>query len=112
MGLGEQFDRIPHVEVQTIELQSRGRLVFRDAAAGHGRAPARAVSQSALLQMLADEAGQHPSFRLERGVTVRELLREDGRVVGVRAARWRPRSGASSATCGWSGRRASPHRPG
>src|SRR5437868_1434228 len=86
MGLGEQFDRIPHVEVQSIELHSRGRLVFRDAAARHGRAPARAVSQPALLQMLADEAGKHPSFRLERGATVREFLREGGRVVGVRAS--------------------------
>src|SRR5437763_7740121 len=86
MGLGEQFDHVPHVEVQTLELYSRGRLVFRDAAAGHGRAPARAVSQPALLQMLADEAGKHPSFRLERGVTGRDFLREGGRVVGVRAS--------------------------
>src|SRR5947199_7756500 len=69
MGLGEQFDRIPHIEVQTIELHSRGRLVFREAAANHGRAAARAVSQPALLSMLADEAGKYPSFRLERGVT-------------------------------------------
>ena len=86
MGLSEQFDRIPHVKVQSIELHSRGRLVFRDAAAKHGRAPARAVSQPALLQMLADEAGKHPSFRLERGVTVRDFLRENDRVVGVRAS--------------------------
>jgi 2-polyprenyl-6-methoxyphenol hydroxylase-like FAD-dependent oxidoreductase len=86
MGLGEQFDRIPHVQVQTIELHSRGRLVLRDDAAKHGRAPARAVSQPALLSMLADEAGKHPSFRLERGVTMRDFLREDGRVVGVRAS--------------------------
>lgn len=85
MGLGEQFDRVPHVKVQSIELHSGGRLVFRDASARHGRAPARAVSQPALLQMLADEAGQHPSFRLERGVTVRDFLRADGRFVGVRA---------------------------
>jgi 2-polyprenyl-6-methoxyphenol hydroxylase-like FAD-dependent oxidoreductase len=86
MGLGEQFDRIPHVQVQTIELHSHGRRVFRDDASRHGRAPARAVSQPALLNMLADEAGKHPSFRLERGVTVRDFLRENGRVVGVRAS--------------------------
>src|ERR1700739_3785941 len=54
MGLGEQFDRVPHVAVKTIALYSRGRLVFRDASARHGRAPARAVSQPALLRMLAD----------------------------------------------------------
>src|SRR5207253_1022757 len=86
MGLGEQFDRVPHVAVQSIELHSRGRRVFRDDASRHGRAAARAVSQPALLQMLADEAGKYPSFRLERGVTVRDFLREDGRVVGVRAS--------------------------
>src|SRR6202795_2868768 len=60
MGLGEQFERIPHVEMRTIELYSRDRLVFRDEAARHGRAPGRAVSQPGLLQMLADEAGKHP----------------------------------------------------
>jgi 2-polyprenyl-6-methoxyphenol hydroxylase-like FAD-dependent oxidoreductase len=86
MGLGEQFDRVPHVAVRSIELHSRGRLVFRDAAANHGRAAARAVSQPALLSMLADEAGKHPSFRLERGVAMRDFLRENGRVVGVRAS--------------------------
>jgi 2-polyprenyl-6-methoxyphenol hydroxylase-like FAD-dependent oxidoreductase len=86
MGLGEQFDRVPHVAVKTIELYSRGRLVFRDASARHGRAPARAVSQPALLRMLADEAGKYPSFRLELGATMRDFLCENGRVVGVRAS--------------------------
>ena len=48
MGLGEQFDRVPHVEVQTIEIHSRGRLVFRDDAAGFGRAAdARGVAAGA-----------------------------------------------------------------
>jgi 2-polyprenyl-6-methoxyphenol hydroxylase-like FAD-dependent oxidoreductase len=36
--------------------------------------------------MLADEAGKHPSFRLDRGVTMRDFLRENNRVVGVRAS--------------------------
>jgi 2-polyprenyl-6-methoxyphenol hydroxylase-like FAD-dependent oxidoreductase len=86
MGLGEQFDRIPHTEAQTVEIYSGGRLVVRTAAAGLGRAQARLVSQPALLQLLADEAGKHPSFRLDRGVTMRDFLRENGRVVGVRAS--------------------------
>jgi 2-polyprenyl-6-methoxyphenol hydroxylase-like FAD-dependent oxidoreductase len=85
MGLGEQFDRIPHTEFETIEIYSRGRLVVRTSAAGLGRAQARVVPQPALLQMLADEAGKHPLFRLERGVTMRDFLRVDGRIVGVRA---------------------------
>jgi 2-polyprenyl-6-methoxyphenol hydroxylase-like FAD-dependent oxidoreductase len=86
MGLGEQFDRIPHTEMRIIEIYSAGRLVVRADAAGLGRGQMRAVSQPALLQLLADEAGRHPSFRLERGVTMRDFLRDNGRVVGVRAS--------------------------
>src|SRR5262245_9485799 len=85
MGLGEQFDRIPHIEAQTVEIYSNGRLIVRADAAGLGRAQVRVVSQPALLQMLADEAGRHPGFRLDLGVTMRDYLREGGRVVGVRA---------------------------
>jgi 2-polyprenyl-6-methoxyphenol hydroxylase-like FAD-dependent oxidoreductase len=86
MGLGERLDRIPHIEVRTIEIYFGGRLRIRADPAGLGRGQARLVSQPALLQMLADEAGKHPSFRLELGVGMRDFLREDGRVVGVRAS--------------------------
>jgi 2-polyprenyl-6-methoxyphenol hydroxylase-like FAD-dependent oxidoreductase len=44
------------------------------------------MSQPALLQLLADQAARHPSFRLDRGVTMRDFLSENGRVVGVRAS--------------------------
>jgi 2-polyprenyl-6-methoxyphenol hydroxylase-like FAD-dependent oxidoreductase len=86
MGLGEQFDRLPHTELQFIEIHSRGRRIIRADAERFGRGLARAVSQPALLQLLADEAGRNPSFRLECGVTMRDFLRENGRVVGVRAS--------------------------
>jgi 2-polyprenyl-6-methoxyphenol hydroxylase-like FAD-dependent oxidoreductase len=86
MGLGEQFDRLPHIEAHFIEIYSRGRRILRADAEGFGRGQARVVSQPAMLQLLADEAGKHPSFRLERGVTMRDFLRENGRVVGVRAS--------------------------
>ena len=76
MGLGEQFDRLPHTEIRMIEIYVEGRRVLRADAERFGRGLIRAVSQPALLQLLADEAGKHPSFRLERGVSVRELLRE------------------------------------
>src|SRR5262245_28136563 len=85
MGLGEPFERVPHADAKTIEIYSRGRLVVRTDPAGLGRGGARLVSQPALLQMLADEAGKHPSFRLDRGATMRDFLREHGRVVGLRA---------------------------
>src|SRR5205823_3448529 len=86
MGLGEPFDRLPHIEVQFIEMYSGGRLIVRADVEGLGGRGLRLVSQPALLQLLADEAGRHPSFRLERGVTMRDFLRENGRVVGVRAS--------------------------
>jgi 2-polyprenyl-6-methoxyphenol hydroxylase-like FAD-dependent oxidoreductase len=86
MGLGQQFDRIPYIEAKIVEIYSGGRLVVRADPAGLGRGQARLVSQPALLQMLAEEAGKYPSFRLDHGVTVRDLLRENGRVVGVRAS--------------------------
>jgi 2-polyprenyl-6-methoxyphenol hydroxylase-like FAD-dependent oxidoreductase len=85
MGLGEQFDRLPHSELATIEMYSEGRLLIRTAAAKFGRRQTRVVPQPAALQMLAEEAGKYSGFRLEVGVTVRDFLRENGRVVGVRA---------------------------
>jgi 2-polyprenyl-6-methoxyphenol hydroxylase-like FAD-dependent oxidoreductase len=85
MGLGEQFDRLPHSELATIEMYFEGRLVVRTDAAKFGRRQTRVVPQPAVLQLLADEAGKYAGFRLEVGVTVRDLLRENGRVVGVRA---------------------------
>ncbi len=85
MGLGELFDRLPHSELATIEMYSEGRLLLRTAAAKFGRRQTRVVPQPAVLQMLVDEASKFPGFHLEIGVTVRDLLRENGRVVGVRA---------------------------
>jgi 2-polyprenyl-6-methoxyphenol hydroxylase-like FAD-dependent oxidoreductase len=86
MRLGDRLDRIPHIEVRTVEIYFGGRLRVRADPGGLGRGQARLVSQPALLQMLANEAGKHPSFRLEFGVAMRDFLREEGRVVGVRAS--------------------------
>jgi 2-polyprenyl-6-methoxyphenol hydroxylase-like FAD-dependent oxidoreductase len=86
MGLGEAFDRLPHSELATVEVYSEGRLVVRTDAAGLGRRQTRVVSQPAMLQLLADEAAKHPCFHLDLGVTMRDFLRENGRVVGVRAS--------------------------
>src|SRR5436853_4665838 len=85
MGLGEPFDRLPHSELRTIEMYSGGHLIIRTDAAAFGRRQTRVVPQPAVLQLLADQAGKHPGFRLQVGVTVRDLLRDNGRVVGVRA---------------------------
>jgi 2-polyprenyl-6-methoxyphenol hydroxylase-like FAD-dependent oxidoreductase len=48
MGLGEQFDRLPHTEFRTIEIHARGRRVVRADAEKFGRGQVRAVSQPAL----------------------------------------------------------------
>jgi 2-polyprenyl-6-methoxyphenol hydroxylase-like FAD-dependent oxidoreductase len=86
MGLGERLDALPHIELRFFEIYLRGKLLVRTAAAVFGRDRARLVSQPAVLQLLADEAGKHPGFRLDFGVTMRDFLREGGRVVGVRAS--------------------------
>jgi 2-polyprenyl-6-methoxyphenol hydroxylase-like FAD-dependent oxidoreductase len=85
MGLGRQFERLPQTALEAIEMYRGGRLVARVNPAQMGRDGVRVVSQPDLLAMLADEAGRFPSFRLEFGVTVRGVLSEGGRVVGVRA---------------------------
>jgi 2-polyprenyl-6-methoxyphenol hydroxylase-like FAD-dependent oxidoreductase len=47
MGLAEQFDRIPHVEVRTLEIYSSGRLVVCTDPAGLGRGGTPGVSAGA-----------------------------------------------------------------
>jgi 2-polyprenyl-6-methoxyphenol hydroxylase-like FAD-dependent oxidoreductase len=85
MGLGARFDQVPHAEMRTLEIYSGGRLCVRADPDGRGRGGVRLVSQPALLQLLADEAGKYLAFRLDFGVSVRDFLRENGRIVGVRA---------------------------
>jgi 2-polyprenyl-6-methoxyphenol hydroxylase-like FAD-dependent oxidoreductase len=84
MGLAEQFERLPQSKVDALEMYQDRRPLARFSADKIGFV-ARFVSQPAMLDMLAAEAKKYPSFRLEMGVTVRELLFQDGRVAGVRA---------------------------
>jgi 2-polyprenyl-6-methoxyphenol hydroxylase-like FAD-dependent oxidoreductase len=85
MGLGEQLDRLPQAMLNHMDIYRGGRLRVRTSIASLGREGVRLVSQPALLAMLAEEAGRHPGFRLDMGITMRGLLQEGGRVVGVRA---------------------------
>src|SRR5207248_3260544 len=85
MGLGERFERLPQTTLEAVEMYRGGRLRARVDPANLGREGVRVVSQPDLLAMLADEAGRFPAFRLEFGVTVRGVLSEGDRVVGVRA---------------------------
>ena len=87
MGLWGAYADVPKVELRSAALyvggRRRARLHFDPEILGD--LPPHWVSQPSFLEMLVQQAGMHPSFRLERGVTVRDLLRDDGRVVGVRA---------------------------
>ena len=84
-GLAAPLARVPEATFDEIEAFANGRSFVKvDAnAAGLERPPA-ALSQPALLEMIVNEASRFPSFRFEAGATVLELLREDGRVHGVR----------------------------
>ncbi|MGI9589772.1 MAG: FAD-dependent monooxygenase [Myxococcota bacterium] len=71
----------------SVELFANGRSFLReelDLAFFDGRPPI-AVSQPALLEHVVADAARYPGFRFERGATVRDLLREGDRVVGVLA---------------------------
>ena len=87
MGLWAGYERVPQVELREARLFVSGKfcaaLTFDESVLGEV-AP-RWIAQASFLEWLVAEAGAFPSFRLERGVTVRDLLREQDRVVGVRA---------------------------
>ncbi len=87
MGLGPALDALPQRRLTAVEIHRGRHRLARLALTPEqvGAFGPRMVSQPALLEMLAAEAGRFPSFRLERGVTVRDLVRDGGgRVVGVR----------------------------
>ena len=86
MGLGAALDALPQSRVDRIEVyqQQRRVLVVDLGETAELSAGPRFVSQPALLERLVAEASRHPSFRFERGFTVRDLMREGPRVAGVR----------------------------
>jgi 2-polyprenyl-6-methoxyphenol hydroxylase-like FAD-dependent oxidoreductase len=86
MGFWQDLDSVPHVQLEAIELYVDGRRRLRAGfdAAAFGRHAPRWMSQPGLLELLVARAAGHPGFRLERGATVRNLVRENGRCVGVR----------------------------
>jgi 2-polyprenyl-6-methoxyphenol hydroxylase-like FAD-dependent oxidoreductase len=84
MGLGDQLDRLPKAIVDTFEVYRDGQLNMRVSMKALG-GQAALVPQTPLLEMLVNEAKRFPSFQLIMGTTVRDLLHEGGRMVGVRA---------------------------
>jgi 2-polyprenyl-6-methoxyphenol hydroxylase-like FAD-dependent oxidoreductase len=87
MGVSAALAAVPVSRPQFFEVLLDRRSVFKfdlDSEFFDGRPPC-ALSQPALLEMFVDEAGKSGNFRFERGASVKDLLRRDGRVVGVRA---------------------------
>ena len=86
MGLKTQLAMLPSYTQQTIDVYLNGRPLFSESL-GTGSAEElrfMAVSQPALLELLVDEAGTYSSFNLIRGASLKELIRDTGRVTGVR----------------------------
>jgi 2-polyprenyl-6-methoxyphenol hydroxylase-like FAD-dependent oxidoreductase len=83
-GLRRQFDALPHKSLATVELFRGERRLISIPLAGLDPQPL-VVPQPAMLEMIVAEAAKFPGFTLERGTTVRDLIEENDRVVGVKA---------------------------
>jgi 2-polyprenyl-6-methoxyphenol hydroxylase-like FAD-dependent oxidoreductase len=86
LGLWERFAALPHTEVHKAKLEANGRSVtYVDF--GRLRQPfpyIAMVPQWDLLNLLAEAARAEPSFTLRMKTEVTGLLREGGRIAGVR----------------------------
>ncbi len=88
VGLGELLAAQPSKSPQAFELWRGDRRLMRlEMSDLLGAEGPRAISQPLLLEGLCREAARYDGFRLERGVGVRHLLTEEGRVVGVNDSR-------------------------
>lgn len=80
------FERVPHATPTSFELYANRKRVFRLEVGPddlQGQSPL-IISQPALLEALVEETQRRSSMTFERGASVKELLHEAGRVVGVR----------------------------
>ena len=86
MDLLELLPALPQRPLQGWRFVLNGRELFRAAEplGGDPQRPCTLVSQPALLDALLRQASASPSFALERGQPVTDLLWEQGRVAGVR----------------------------
>jgi 2-polyprenyl-6-methoxyphenol hydroxylase-like FAD-dependent oxidoreductase len=86
LGLSEQFDLMPHRDFDKLSFTINDEVVqFADF--GQIRWPhkcVRMVPQWDFLKLLADEATTEPTFHLRMETRVTSLIKEGGRVVGVR----------------------------
>ena len=87
MGLNDAMAGVSRQIQESVSLYLNGNHVFTQEldADTFERSPFQAISQPELLETIVSEAGKSPRFHLERGASVKELLFEGERVVGVRA---------------------------
>jgi 2-polyprenyl-6-methoxyphenol hydroxylase-like FAD-dependent oxidoreductase len=83
-GLGAQLDALPYLQFKRVQAYRGPHLLATVPMSAIGGGP-RVVPQPAMLEMIAGEAAKFASFTLERGVTVRDLILENGRAVGLAA---------------------------
>ena len=85
MGLSHLLAALPQRPLQGWRFVVNGRHLFtaREPLGGDPLRPCTLVSQPALLEALLAQASTSPSFALERGQPVVDLLWRDGRVAGV-----------------------------
>jgi 2-polyprenyl-6-methoxyphenol hydroxylase-like FAD-dependent oxidoreductase len=96
LGLGERFAKLPHSQLDEIAfpIAEDRRLVIGDLRRLKVRYPYIAmVPQWDLLNLLAEAGNEEPSFTLRMRTEVTELIRESGRVQGVRYRTQDGRSG-------------------
>jgi 2-polyprenyl-6-methoxyphenol hydroxylase-like FAD-dependent oxidoreductase len=83
-GLRQPLDALPNLSFRTVEL-FRGERRVVTIPIDRLDPPPRVAPQPEMLEMIVAEAAKFPGFKLDRGVTVRDLIYEKDRVVGVHA---------------------------
>ncbi len=85
MGLSDVVSKIPHRAIDAWEFYIENRPVFRvDEPMESDGQPCTLVSQPALLEAVLEKANECENFEFIQGTAVRDLLRQNERVSGVR----------------------------
>ncbi len=85
MGLADIVNTIPHRPIDAWEFYIENRPVFRvDEPMETGGQPCTLISQPALLEAVLARASAYANFELIQGTAMRDLLRQENRISGVR----------------------------
>jgi 2-polyprenyl-6-methoxyphenol hydroxylase-like FAD-dependent oxidoreductase len=85
MGLSDVVEQMPHRAIDAWEFYIENRPIFRvDEPMEAGGQPCTLISQPALLEAVLDRASKCENFEFIQGTAVRDLLRQNERVSGVR----------------------------